>query len=76
MTHHPLLSDLQRRYDAIIAREPASDEELSESFLSDNVLDSRTDALELRGIPLCGHGGAIRGTRPGDGLRMPRRIQT
>lgn len=74
MTRHPLLSDLQARFDAIIARAPASDSELSESFLSDDILDSRTDALELRGIPLCGHGGAITGTRPGDGIKLRRRI--
>lgn len=68
------MRDLQARFDAIIAREPTTDSELSDRFLSDDVLDSRTDALELRGIPLCGHGGAIRGTRPGDGIRLRRRI--
>ena len=70
MSEHPLMSDLRLRY-ARLVRDPISIPESepvnSISCLSDYVVDlSRTDALELRGVPLSGHGGVIRGTSPGD----------
>lgn len=72
---HLLLAVSRRRLRAQQAVQLAEIARLVDAPLPAKGSTAGGDPARLRGIPVCGHGGAIRGTRPGDGLDRLDRLR-